>query len=281
MISESALSAAEALQKELAKPELVWVPCPAGCHSGTTGDGAQCTRCDGTGTIPHILPGDTQTIAAPTGRPKAGYRTADGKRVPGTTTIISKFRDPGGLIHWAWDLGMQGIDYNKVREDAASAGTLAHDLVQQWIRAPNRAPTVEGEPEITAKAWNAFNQFLKWAESSRLVVTETELPLVSEKHRYGGTLDAMMVNGCLSLGDWKTSNAVYGDYLFQLGAYALLWEEHFPERPLTGGFDLIRFSKDHADFAHHHWQNIDEAKEGFLMMRRLYSIKSVLDKRVK
>lgn len=33
------------------------VPCPAGCHAGTTGDGAACPRCEGKGTVQRNIPG--------------------------------------------------------------------------------------------------------------------------------------------------------------------------------------------------------------------------------
>lgn len=210
---------------------------------------------------------------------KGGYFVADGSRVPGVTTIISKFKESGGLIHWAWSLGKEGKDYRDVKDKAAEAGTLAHELVERWIK--KEPLSVEGDPEVTAKAKNAFEIFLEWAQQTRLEVTDTEVALISEKHRFGGTLDAMLVNGKRSLGDWKTSNSVYGDYLYQLAAYGILWEENFPDKPIEGGYHLMRFAKEHPDFAHYYWGELEEAKEGFLLMRRLYDIKATLDKRVK
>lgn len=124
---------------------------------------------------------------------KAGYRVKDGTRVPSVTTIIGKFKEAGGLMHWAWQLGIAGKDYREVRDEAADAGTLAHALVEQWIRKQPLA--VNGPDEVVQKACNAFNIFMQWANQSRLEVTETEVALVSEKHRFGGTLDAMLVNG--------------------------------------------------------------------------------------
>lgn len=208
-----------------------------------------------------------------------GYFVADGSKVPSVTTIIGKFKESGGLIHWAWDLGIQGKDYRKVRDDAASSGTLAHSLVERWIK--KEPLSIEGDPEVVKRANNAFEIFLEWAQQTRLEVTETEVRLVSERHRFGGTLDAMLVNGKRSLGDWKTSNSVYSDYLFQLAGYGILWEENFPDKPIEGGYHLMRFAKEHPDFAHYYWGELEKAKEGFLYMRKLYDIKSELDKRVK
>jgi len=206
------------------------------------------------------------------------YKLKDNTRVPSVTTIIGKFKEAGGLIHWAWSLGMEQIDYRKVRDDAANIGTLAHKMVEQWIRKEPIA--IDGTPEMVEKATNAFNLFKEWADQSRLEITESEVSLISEKHRFGGTLDAMLVNGKRSMGDWKTSNSIYSDYLFQLGGYALLWEENRPQEPIDGGFHLMRFAKDSPDFAHYYWAELESAKRGFLLMRELFDIKAALEKRV-
>ena len=128
---------------------------------------------------------------------------------------------------------------------------------------------------------SAFNAFVEWFGSNSFEVLSQEEQLVSEAHRYGGTPDAIAKDGKgrIVLLDWKTSNAVYADYIWQLGAYRILWNENHPEMPLTGGSHLCRFAKEKGDFAHHFFPNIDEAEEGFLLMRRLYDVDKELKKR--
>jgi hypothetical protein len=47
-------------------------------------------------------------------------------------------------------------------------------------------------------------------------------------------LDAVgMIGNELILLDWKCANAVYADYLYQLAAYGLLWNENYPDHPPT------------------------------------------------
>ena len=65
--------------------------------------------------------------------PRPGYYLADGSHVPSVTTIIGRFKESGGLIHWAWALGKEGKDYREVRDKAADAGTMAHDAVEAWV----------------------------------------------------------------------------------------------------------------------------------------------------
>jgi hypothetical protein len=110
---------------------------------------------------------------------------------------------------------------------------------------------------------------------------KSETQMVSEKYRFGGTPDApaISVHDKLSMGDWKTGNAVYWDHLVQLAAYGILWEENHPDQPILGGYHLVRFSKDNPDFDHKFWGELEDAKEAFLLMRRLYDLKSCLEKR--
>ena len=47
--------------------------------------------------------------------PKQGY-WLEGQRLPSVTTVLSRFKDSGGLIHWAWSLGKEGKDYREERD---------------------------------------------------------------------------------------------------------------------------------------------------------------------
>lgn len=208
---------------------------------------------------------------------KGGYRLASGERVPSVTTVLSRFKESGGLIHWAWQLGMDGKDYREVRDAAADAGSLAHAAVEAHIHGQPYSFT--GTADVVEKAQRAFNAFLEWADQTQLRATHTEISLVSEKHRFGGTFDALLVRGKRSMGDWKSSNAVYPEYLVQVAAYGKLWEEHHPEEPIDGGFHLVRFDKQFADFHHHWWGELDRAWDAFLHLRALYDINKELTAR--
>ncbi len=206
--------------------------------------------------------------------PTKPYHTSDGARVLGVTTILGRFKDSGGLIHWAWDCGVKGLDYRQIRDEAAAQGTAAHKLVEDQIR--GRPIDLSSVDEKTATAYRAF---LQWAKSTRLTTVETEVSLVSERYRFGGTLDGMLIHGELALGDWKTSNAIYPEYLCQLAAYGVLWEENFSDRPILSGYHLLRFSKENLDFSHHFYAELTQARRAFLLMAELYPIMAALKKR--
>jgi len=209
--------------------------------------------------------------------PTQPYLLKDGSRVPGVTTILGRFKEAGGLIHWAWQLGKDGKDYREERDKAADAGTLAHAAVDAWIHKQEFA--FSGQPEIVAKAQKSFGAFLEWADQTQLKATHTEMPLVSEKHKFGGTFDALLVKGKRAMGDWKTSNGVYLEYLAQIAAYGILWDEHFPDEPIDGGFHLLRFDKEYGDFHAHWWGELEAGKRYFLHLRAAYEDAKELKKR--
>ena len=106
---------------------------------------------------------------------------------------------------------------------------------------------------------------------NRITFRHTEVSLASETHAFGGTLDAVgMIGDALILLDWKCANAVYADYLYQLAAYGLLWNENYPDHPLVGGFHLCRFAKEQGDFSHHYFPSLADEAETFLRMRDLF-----------
>lgn len=210
-------------------------------------------------------------------RPAEGYRLADGTRVPGVTTICNVAKDSGGLIHWAWQLGIDGKDYRAVRDAAANAGTLAHQAVEAYIRGVPYL--MAGEPEVVQRAQQAFDAFLEWAEQTRLKATHPEVTLVSERYRLGGTFDALLVSDKRAMGDWKSSDGLYPEMLMQIAAYGKLWEEAHPDEPITGGYHLLRFDKTHGDYTHRYWPELGVAWEAFLHCRALYDLKAQLKQR--
>jgi hypothetical protein len=209
------------------------------------------------------------------------YVDSAGVQVPSVTTILGRFKDSGGLLYWANEQGRKGLTLQQAREPATTAGTLAHELVEAHLRGEPE-PAISGDPAVIAKARAAYGAYLKWEGMSSLEVRHAEVPLVSERYRFGGRLDAIGVVGNeLVLVDWKTSNAVYIDYTLQLAAYQLLWEETYPDHPLIGGFHLCRFAKEEGDFAQHHFPKLEREAVTFLKMRELYDLVKDCERRVK
>ena len=74
-------------------------------------------------------------------------------------------------------------------------------------------------------------------------------------------------------GDWKSGKGIFADALLQTAAYVLLYNEHNPEAPITGGIDIVRFSKDAAISDHRRIRDkklIELAQRQFLRLREAY-----------
>lgn len=215
-------------------------------------------------------------------RPSGGYKLASGEKCPGVTTILNRFQNSGGLIHWAWQQGKDGKDFRETRDRAADAGTCVHEMIEADWRGKLFDRTLY-KPEALKKADHAFLGYLEWKDQTKLNVVKGELPLVSEVYKFGGTMDALMIRDRLVMGDWKTSNGIYAEHVIQVaGGYSILWNEHFPDQPLDG-VQILRFSKpEHDDdpisfHAHYFSAEIFPiAQRQFIILREAFD----LDKRI-
>jgi hypothetical protein len=213
------------------------------------------------------------------GRPMKGYFTADGIRVPGVTTITG-FYKTRQLMVWANKEGLAGRSIDEKRDEAASVGSLVHGWIESYIHGRDGYYPTQDEPEFLVGAWSGFKAFLDWAEQVDLNVIETEAPLISERYRYGGTLDAVaLVGGTLKLLDWKTSGGVYSSMLAQLGAYRQLLRER-DGNTAPDAAQLLRVGKEHGDFHFHSYPQsiLDLGWRQFLLWRESYELEKELKK---
>ena len=76
------------------------------------------------------------------------------------------------------------------------------------------------------------------------------------------------------MADYKTAASLYPEHLLQVVAYGKLWEEHHPDRPIDGGYYILRFSRDYGDFTASWFGELEDAWQAFLTCRRLYDLKA-------
>lgn len=69
---------------------------------------------------------------------------------------------------------------------------------------------------------------MDWEKGKKIKYIASELPLISEKHRFGGMLDIYAaINDKLTLLDLKTCKAIYDEMKTQVGGgYLILLEEN-------------------------------------------------------
>ena len=171
------------------------------------------------------------------------YKLMDGKRVPGATTITGLLNKPY-LVKWANNLGLEGIDSSKYTDEAAAVGTLAHAMVQAHLQ-KEEIDTAMYSPIQVDLARNAVLSYLEWESRHKIEPIICEIPMVSEKMRFGGTVDCYcLLDGIPTLLDFKTGKAIYEEYFVQTSAYKeLLIEAGHPVERVQ----ILRIGRDETE----------------------------------
>jgi len=201
------------------------------------------------------------------------YQLKDGTIVPSTTTVTNETLgwNKSVLMNWGIRMVKEGKDPQKMTSDAAQTGTLAHALCEAWIKGEDYAVPEEYTEAQEVKAMKALMAFKEWAEQARPEFLDTELKMVSEKMRAGGTCDGIFkMNDRLYLYDIKTSKGVYEEMKVQLGCYTGMYEELFPDRHIHGGV-ILRLDKESGDF-HYHAISRETMDIGFKIFKHCRSI---------
>lgn len=193
-------------------------------------------------------------------------------------------------------------------EEAGMVGHMAHNWIEQYIKLAilvtplNTMAQLELEKHLSTfpteeRSKNACIAALDWMSRHNVRWLAAERKIYSRKYKYAGTMDGLCIcDSCddhdccpmpfkarLSVADWKTSNYLYLEYLFQTAAYEAAYEEEF-------GVDIqdrwvIRLGKDDGEFESWHLEEHNFADDfgGFLdaldLTRRVRIISSRIAER--
>ena len=119
--------------------------------------------------------------------------------IPGTTTLISLFKESGALMYWAHQQGAAGKPLrgqDSEVEQAAQIGTAAHEMIEAHIN--SKSPKIALNKRLKAerhkqKNRNAFETYMNREKQTGLTMLSKfhEIQLISPMYRYGGTPDAI------------------------------------------------------------------------------------------
>jgi len=131
-------------------------------------------------------------------------------------------------------------------DEAADIGKIAHAWIEAFIKATLRRDRQARRDLLDQlpsdpRAAQCCRAALKWMVSHNVRWLQTEKKVYSRQWGYAGTADGLCVcDSCgdrlccprkfksrLSLADWKSSNALYVEYLFQTAAYEQAIEEEW------------------------------------------------------
>lgn len=168
---------------------------------------------------------NTEAIAVKRSKAHIRYETPEThKIVPGVTTVLNVL-NKAALVPWANNLGLQGINVRNYVDTLATVGTYAHEMILCHLKGEKFDPK-DRPADLVDKAENCFLSYLAWEKGHEIIPILCEIPLVSEKWQYGGTIDFYgSIDGIMTLKDFKTGKAIYDEYLYQVAAYRMLLEE--------------------------------------------------------
>jgi hypothetical protein len=215
------------------------------------------------------------------GRPRNGYYVGN-QKVPSVTTVLGSLGwSKSALMHWAWKEGKEDRDYRETRQKAADIGTLAHLLIQNHGTGVGVEIDAETPQDMIDAAFEAYRAFKRWYRENDVAIMQTEQAIVCPRYLFGGTLDAVgQVSGRFCLPDYKTSKAVYPEYVLQVAAYRYLWNTYRAQGELTTVTDavIVRVSKDGELLTYNLTaEQLDNAFEVFLALLRVHQAKREIE----
>jgi hypothetical protein len=184
---------------------------------------------------------------------------------PSVTSIIGKLDKSGALVPWAvsemakrikvllrdgesWDreslealIDVAQDTWRQTKQEAADIGSLVHRVLEEKLAGrepvlpitadPMLAPNFT--PEMVEKANNSISAGLKFLNEREIEVIQAEQPRWSPTYGYIGTGDLIaLIDGKLSVLDWKTSKRLYPTVFLQLAAYQQAYQEEFPDQQI-------------------------------------------------
>lgn len=114
------------------------------------------------------------------------------------------------------------------QDQALNIGSEAHSLIEANLK---DATEVEMDVLVASlshpkEALQSFSNFIEWKSKNEFQIIHSEFTCFSKKHGFAGTADGIaLVNGYLTLIDWKTSSGVWDEYWLQCEAYATAVDE--------------------------------------------------------
>jgi hypothetical protein len=219
----------------------------------------------------------------------------DGKIVEGVTGVISVISKPA-LMYWAVNMAIEymqkhlkaGESYDEIeikkilegaksahrtkKEDAGDIGTLVHEAIEQYIK------TGKEEAPVHEKAKVCFENFIKWVKDKKVIFTESERKIYSQRLRYAGTMDFVCkIGGMTFVGDIKTASGVYDEMWFQCSGYQQAYEEETGIK--IDGQIIVRVGKT-GDFEAPENYEYEENVEAFNGALKLYRrVQNLRDKK--
>jgi len=165
-----------------------------------------------------------------------------------------------------------------VRDTAADIGTLAHYLILCDIKGKETDVSEYSQQDID-KAETCLLKYWEWRKGHDFKPILAEMPLVSERYQFGGTIDCLAeLDGALVLIDHKTGKGIYEEMFYQLAGYQQLLLEN---GHAIQSARILRIGRDENEgFEEQQVVNLDRHWELFLHCLAIYNLRKEIKKGV-
>jgi hypothetical protein len=210
----------------------------------------------------------------------------DGCEIPSVTKIVKIIDKSNALIPWAAKVVIEKLTnslasvqfpidapelFEKILaaksahkdhlDSAGDIGKKAHDLIEKYIKhrlsPASLMPELSGDEQVDS----CFLAMIGWEREHSVLWISTEKKIYSREYNYAGTLDGLAYcDSCqnksccpesferrLSLIDWKSSNYLYPEYMYQTAAYVRAIVEEFPDQIITDRW-IVQLGKEDGRF---------------------------------
>lgn len=216
-------------------------------------------------------------------------------------TLQSKDEEYVGAITWnEFDKIAQEAKsaHREHFEDAGDVGNMAHAWIEESIKYAikhNDGIVEKMHPSAPddERAINCGLAAFKWMQEHNVRWLHTERKIYSRKWKYAGTMDGLaIVDNCenqaccpnvfldeLSLIDWKSSNHLRVEYLFQTAAYQQAETEEIGHEIAARW--ILRLGKEAGDFESWYEKDFETDFQAFLACLHLYRLNKQVDQRMR
>jgi len=197
---------------------------------------------------------------------------------PSVTTVIAQLDKSGPLMGWSAKIVIEYLQahqhdlaneptetfklakqyYKQLQEEAKDFGSELHNCLEVYLKTNKVNGLLEANPRLKTP----LAEFIKWQMANEFKLVEAEHIVWSEQYQFAGTLDCVSeLKGKLYLVDFKSSKAIYDDYLMQIAAYMKAYEERTSKE--IQGLGILRLPKNELDGYEWREWTLDEAKDAF------------------
>lgn len=167
----------------------------------------------------------------------------DGTPFVGTTTALGMKSKPY-LYNWYNKLGLDGVVGHEYLRKLAEIGSLGHSFIEHDVKCIE-IDLSDYTPAQVEIGRSILNKWLEWKSKNNFELIGSEMQLVSEEYKYGGTIDLYgKVNGKFSIIDIKSSDKIYDEHLTQTVAYRQLAIENGKQ---VDECRILKFSRNPKD----------------------------------